>query len=462
MVFNTLSGRFLGLTIIFVVIAEVLIFVPAVSRFRVDYFENRLDLGQLAALALLATPDEAVSADLEQELLQTAEVLNVALQRDAVRELVLSSDMPKPVDETFKLLEMSSTMLMRDAVRTYFTTGNRVIRVVGRTRQGMEGIIEVTFYEAPLRDAMVDYGLRILYLSLAISIATAALLFFAVQRFIVRPIQRVIDHMTAYRDNPEDSSRIIQPGRGSRELVQAETALRDMQLRLTGALRQKERLAALGGAVAKISHDLRNMLTTAQLLADRIDSSSDPSVRRTAPKLVNSLARAISLCERTLTFGKVDEPAPEIVVFPLAPLVAEVLENERETAAAAGCVTVGMEVAEGLPVRADPDQLFRVLTNLVRNAAQAIEASGRAGSVRVSATETDGRTLIRVADTGPGLPPKARENLFLPFSGTARQGGTGLGLVIGAELVRGHGGRLTMDETGPDGTAFVVDLPAPK
>jgi signal transduction histidine kinase len=204
------------------------------------------------------------------------------------------------------------------------------------------------------------------------------------------------------------------------------------------------------------------MLTTAQLLADRIDSSSDPSVRRTAPKLVNSLARAISLCERTLTFGKVDEPAPEIVVFPLAPLVAEVLENERETAAAADCVIFGMEVPEGLPVRADPDQLFRVLTNLVRNAAQAIEASGLAGSVRVGAAETDGRTLIRVADTGPGLPPKARENLFQPFSGTARQGGTGLGLVIGAELVRGHGGRLTLDETGGEGTAFVVDLPAPK
>ncbi|HMQ91906.1 MAG TPA: HAMP domain-containing sensor histidine kinase [Amaricoccus sp.] len=461
MAFNTLSGRFLGLTIVFVVIAEVLIFVPSVSRFRVDYLETRLDLGQLAALALLATPDEAVSDDLEQELLQTAEVLNVALQRDEVRELVLSSAMPKSVDETFDLRGASATTLMRGAVKTYFTSGNRIIRVIGTTRQGMEGGIEVTLYEAPLRAAMVDYGLRILYLSLAISVATAALLFFAVRRFIVRPIQRVIDHMTAYRDNPEDSSRIIQPGRGSRELVEAETALRDMQLGLTGALRQKERLAALGGAVAKISHDLRNMLTTTQLLADRIESSSDPAVRRTAPKLVNSLARAISLCERTLTFGKVDEPAPEIVVFPLAPLVGEVLENERE-ASATGRVAFRAEIAGRLAARADPDQLFRVLTNLVRNAAQAIEASGRAGSVTVSAGEGDGRTRIRVADTGPGLPPKARENLFRPFSGGVRQGGTGLGLVIAAELVKGHGGSLTLDETAQEGTTFVVDIPAPK
>ncbi|MCB1404447.1 MAG: HAMP domain-containing histidine kinase, partial [Rhodobacteraceae bacterium] len=206
---------------------------------------------------------------------------------------------------------------------------------------------------------------------------------------------------------------------------------------------------------------LRNMLTTAQLLADRIESSSDPAVRRTAPKLVNSLARAISLCERTLTFGKVDEPAPEIVVFLLAPLVGEVLENERE-ASATGRVDFRAEIAGGLAARADPDQLFRVLTNLVRNAAQAIEASGRAGSVTVSAGEGDGRTRIRVADTGPGLPPKARENLFRPFSGGVRQGGTGLGLVIAAELVKGHGGSLTLDETAREGTTFVVDIPAPK
>ncbi|MCB1369833.1 MAG: sensor histidine kinase, partial [Rhodobacteraceae bacterium] len=67
-----------------------------------------------------------------------------------------------------------------------------------------------------------------------------------------------------------------------------------------------------------------------------------------------------------------------------------------------------------------------------------------------------------VADTGPGLPPKARENLFRPFSGGVRQGGTGLGLVIAAELVKGHGGSLTLDETAREGTTFVVDIPAPK
>ena len=146
--------------------------------------------------------------------------------------------------------------------------------------------VEITLHDAPLRNAMIDHGQRILWISGAISLATAALLFFAVQRLIVRPIARVVDHMTAYRDDPEDVSRIIAPVSGARELREAETALQELQLRLTAALRQKERLASLGGAVAKVSHDLRNMLTTAQLLADRLEASDDPGVRRTAPKLV--------------------------------------------------------------------------------------------------------------------------------------------------------------------------------
>ncbi len=459
MVFNTLSGRFLGLTIIFVMIAEVLIFVPSMARFRENYLQNRLDLSQLAALALLATTEDQVAPELEAELLETADVLNVALQRDEVRELVLSGEMPGPVEASFDISDPGAFTLMRDAMSVLVNPQDRIILVEGDTRQGMGGVIEITMHEAPLRQAMVDFGLRILYLSLAISVVTAGLLFFAVRRLIVKPMKRVVDHMSAYRDAPEDASRIIAPGRGALELRQAEIALHDLQVRLTGALKQKDRLAALGGAVAKISHDLRNMLTTAQLLADRMETSPDPKVKRTAPKLVGSLNRAINLCERTLAFGKAEEPAPELASVALRPLVAEVMENERAAAGDAGIVFEST-VAEGATVRADPEQLFRVLSNLVRNAAQAIASAQRPGTVRVSADREAGRTRITVCDTGPGLPPKARENLFKPFTGGARSGGTGLGLVIAAEIVRGHGGTLDLVETGPQGTTFAVSLPA--
>ena len=453
MVFNTLSGRFLGLTILFVVIAEVLIFVPSIARFRLDYLQNRLDLAQLAALALLATPDEMVAPDLEAELLDTAEVLNVVLRRDDVRELVLASQLPAPVVETFDIRDagVDDADARRPArlcrPRRPHHPGDRA------PSQSARSEIEVTLHEWPLRKAMIAYGLRILYLSLAISVATGALLFFAVQRFIVRPISRVVDHMTAYQDDPEDASRIIEPQGGARELVQAETALHDLQVRLTGALRQKERLAALGGAVAKISHDLRNLLTTAQILADRIDASTDPGVKRTAPKLLSSLSRAISLCERTLTFGRAEEPPPEPAVFPLAPLVEEVLAGER-LATPEACAGFVAEIPAELKVRADADQLFRVLSNLVRNAAQAIEAAGHNGRVTIAAREAAGQTEIRVADTGPGLPQKARDNLFQPFRGGVRQGGSGLGLVIAAELCAGTAARWRWSRPGRGGRSF--------
>jgi signal transduction histidine kinase len=457
-VFNSLSGRFLGLMIVFVIIAEVLIFVPSVARFRVDYLQGRLELAQLAALALLATPDASVTPELEAELLKTAGVYNVVLRRDEVRELVLQGEMPVTSVTSFDLVAPSVFETMRDGLRALLRDDDRVIRVIGQSERGLGSGIEITLPEQPLHEAVAAYGLRILYVSLAISLATAALLFMAVRTLIVRPIDRVVAHMMAYRDEPEDARRIIQPSEGARELVEAETALRELQLRLTAALRQKDRLAALGGAVAKVSHDLRNMLTTAQLLADRLETSADPAVRRTAPKLVGSIARAVSLCERTMTFGKAEEPAPNLAEIALAPLVEEVLEAERLATGVEG-VAFAAVVPPDLRVRADPDQLFRVLTNLARNAGQAIAAAGKPGEVRIEAARDGGTTTLLVSDTGPGLPPKARENLFQPFRGGARRGGAGLGLVIAAELVRGHGGTLTLAETGPTGTKFRITLP---
>lgn len=458
MVFNTLSGRFLGLTIIFVMIAEVLIFVPSVSRFRESYLQNQLEIAQLAAMALLATPNEVVSSDLEETLLETAQVYNVVLRRANVRQLILSGENVPRVERNYDLRDPDPTRLMRSALGVFVAEPHRTIRVTGNARRGEAGEVEIVMDENPMRVEMIAYGLRILYASLAISVGVASLLFLAVRRLMVRPMRRVVDHMIAYRDDPEDSRRIIKPMSGAAEILQAEIALRDMQLALTASLKQKERLAALGGAVAKISHDLRNILTTTQLLADRIERSADPAVKRAAPKLVNSLSRAITLCERTLTFGKAEEPEPESAEFALAGLVAEVVENEGE-AFGAGGVEILADVPADLRLRADADQLFRVLTNLVRNAAQAIEAVGRPGQVEIRARTQGDCVEIRVSDTGPGLPEKARENLFQPFRGGVRQGGAGLGLVIAAELVKGHGGKLELAETGPEGTVFRLKLP---
>jgi len=222
-------------------------------------------------------------------------------------------------------------------------------------------------------------------------------------------------------------------------------------------LRQKERLAQLGGAVAKISHDLRNILTTAQLFTDRIEGSADPMVARSAPKLVASISRAVHLCESTLTFGRAEEPPPRLTRFALRPLAEEVAE--AEALAPDGPIAGLVDVPASLTIRADAEQLYRVLGNLVRNARQAIEATGQGGTIEISGGETDADWWIRIGDSGPGLPPKAREHLFAAFQGGARKGGTGLGLAIAAELVRGHGGRLELSRSDADGTEFVIHLP---
>ena len=218
-----------------------------------------------------------------------------------------------------------------------------------------------------------------------------------------------------------------------------------------------ERLAQLGGAVAKISHDLRNILTSAQLFADRLEASADPMVARSAPKLVGSISRAVALCESTLKFGKAEEVAPAIRAIDLAALVSDVAEAEGLDED--GTVACLIEVPDGFHIMADAEQLYRVLSNLVRNARQAIEATGEGGTIEISASETADEWRIRVGDTGPGLPEKAREHLFEAFQGGARKGGTGLGLAIAAELLRGHGGRLELARSDAEGTEFLIHLP---
>ncbi|TCP40443.1 sensor histidine kinase [Rhodovulum marinum] len=457
MFLNSLSGRFLMLTILFVMLAEVLIFVPSVARFREDYLLSRLERAQIASLALLAT-DEMIGEDLEKELLANAGVYNVVLRRDQARELVLSSPIPEPVHESFDLRSAGPAELIADALRQLADPQPRVIRVIGEPVRGAGLLIEVTMGTESLRMAMIDYGLRILLLSAVISVLTALLLFLAVRRLLVTPIKRVVRAMQLYAEAPEDTRRIISPTARVRELHEAETTLQSLQNELTGALRQKERLAQLGSAVAKISHDLRNILTTAQLFADRMERSDDPGVNRAAPKIVGAISRAVNLCETTLAFGRAQEPPPRLERVQLAAIVNDVVDAER-LAAGEEEVSFAEDVPAGLTLRADPEQLHRVLTNLIRNARQAIAAAARPGEIGIRADEDEEAWTIHVTDTGPGLPPKAREHLFQPFQGGTRKGGTGLGLAISVELVRGHGGTLVLKRSDATGTEFEIRLP---
>ncbi|QAX30954.1 sensor histidine kinase [Leisingera sp. NJS204] len=453
---NTLSGRFLVLTTVFVMLAEILIFVPSIARFREDFLADRLQRAQIASLALLA--DDMLATELEAELLENAGVYNVVLRRDEIRQLMLASPIPQQITGTYDLRMAGAMTLIRDAVLRLSRPENEIIRVIGAPVRDAGILIEVTMETAPLRMAMIDYGVRILVLSAVISVFTALLLFVAVRIVLVKPIKSVVGYMQRYAAAPEDARGIIHPSSSVVELREAEEALMQLQTELTHALKQRERLAQLGGAVAKVSHDLRNILTSAQLFTDRIEMSEDPLVRRLAPKLVNSITRAVSLCEGTLAFGRAEEPSPTFAVVCLHEITADIAESEL-LAADSTLIEIVNAVPKPMMLRADSEQLFRIVMNLVRNARQAITATGKPGQIRVDAREEEDAWYITVADTGPGLPKKAQDNLFTPFQGGARKGGTGLGLAIAGELARGHGGSVVLKETSPDGTAFEICLP---
>lgn len=456
--FRSLSGRLLVLTIAVVMLVEVAIFVPSVARFRLDYLTERVVRAEIAAMSVLAAPDGMVSPALQAALLERTEALNIVLRQADSRTLILSRDDMAEVAATFDLRTVGTADLIADAMSRLLLGGNDIIRVVGAPASLPAEAIEITLNSAPLRQAMLDYGWRILRLSLIISTVTAVFIFLAVRRFVVSPLMRVIQNVKKFQENPEDPGRVIRPGSRVGEVAEAERALAAMQRDVLAALRERARLASLGEALAKVSHDLRNMLATGHLMADRLEMSRDPLVARTLPKLIGSLDRAISLCQRTLDYGRAEEAPPVLRQVRLRALAEEVIEG-LGLGAENGAVRCQLDIPPEHTVLADPDHLYRILANLIRNAAEALAAAGRAGDIHVTAATSEEGHVIRVRDTGPGMSAKAMENLFRPFRGGTRRGGAGLGLAIASELARAHGGRLELIASTTAGTEFALYLP---
>jgi signal transduction histidine kinase len=266
--------------------------------------------------------------------------------------------------------------------------------------------------------------------------------------------------MVAFRAEPENPSRIIAASARGDEIGTAERELAAMQSNLAALLAQKSHLAALGLAVSKINHDLRNLLTSAQLFSERLAKVSDPHVQRFAPQLMRALERAIAFCQSTLSYGRVQEAPPDRRMLALEPVV----ESVRETLGLDGSSRVRWidAVERGLMVDADPEQLFRILLNLARNALQALESretrDPARDQIRITGRREGAVVVIEVSDTGPGLSERARAHLFEAFQGSTRTGSAGLGLAIAAELVRAHGGEIRLVE-GTIGATFRLTIP---
>jgi signal transduction histidine kinase len=471
-----LPGKLLLLTSLFVMLAEILIFVPSLANFRVNWLTDRINAAHLAALAADAVPGGTVPSSLRMELLSTAQVKGIATKRMGQRRMVLPPDDEFHIDATYDLRSMAKNLfesiearvaLIADAMGAFVMPANWMMRVIGQPRAPgggavtsafayeVEDFVEILLPGAPLRAAMTQYALNILALSIIISIITAALVYMALSGLLVRPMMRLAQNMMHFGERPDDASRIIVPSSRNDEIGTTERELARMQTELVNLLQQKNRLAQLGLAVSKVNHDLRNMLATAQLMSDRLAALPDPAVQRLSPKLIASLDRAIAFCNETLQFGRAEEAAPRRSRFALLPLADEVgdglgLPRDR--------LIWHIELHDKLEVDADRDHLYRILNNLVRNAIQAIEATNaQAGSITLRAARNGNSVRIEVADDGPGVPEKALEHLFQAFKGGTRKGGSGLGLAIAAELVAAHGGRLRHEAAYP-GAIFVFEI----
>jgi signal transduction histidine kinase len=442
-----LSGKLLVLTILFVMIAEVLIYVPLVANFRVNWLDDRLASAYTAALVLDAAPSGMVPESLAKQILDSIGARAVAMKMGTRRRMLAVGDTPPPITHDFDMRNVKTFDSIVDAFMMMLDTRNDVMRVVGPAPMGGD-YIEIIMDEPPLRKALLRYSVDLLLISLLISGITATLVYLALHYMFVRPMRRITANMMAFRADPENPAYIIVSSPRADEIGVAERELAAMQSDLASMLHQKNRLAALGLAVSKINHDLRNLLGSAQLISDRLASLPDPGVQRFAPKLMRALERAIAFCQSTLSYGRLQEPPPERKPILLEPLVEEV--HETLGLGADAPIRWITAVERDLVVEADYDQLFRILLNLARNALQALESRaardpGR-DQIRITGRREGAVVVIEVSDTGPGFSDRARAHLFEAFQGSTRTGGTGLGLAIAAELVRAHGGDIRIVE----------------
>ncbi|MEN3931391.1 HAMP domain-containing sensor histidine kinase [Microvirga sp. W0021] len=454
-----LSGRLLILTILFATIAEILIYIPALSYYRRALLNDRISAAHIAALVMDVSSGKQLSPENEMEVLHGVGVKYLAFERNGVRNLLAEGTINPHISKVVDLRDSSWNEMLYGALDDLWGGKSGSSRIIGNA-PGMSSV-EIIIERRPLQRELIAFSKIFLGYSIFTSLVTAGLLYWALQWIIVAPVLRLSRSITHFAQSPEDTTRIIKiSGRGD-EIGLAEDALEKMERSLAEELRKKRHLAELGLAVSKINHELRNIFTTAQLLADRLENVPDDLVQRTVPRLVSVLDRAIAFCEATLAFGRVQEEEPKREVFP----VLDILNDSEELAGfpTGKEIRISIDVAKDIVVDADREQLTRVIANIMRNSFQALsEANVSQKEIKIMAAKAAQATSITIEDNGVGVPEIIRKNLFKPFqsskAGQAKNAGSGLGLAIAAEIIELHGGSIVLNEV-EQGASFTITIP---
>ncbi|MDB5541627.1 MAG: Sensor histidine kinase [Devosia sp.] len=459
--FSGLSVKIIATIIVVILAVEVAIYLPSAANFRYSWLNDRLRVGIVAARVLDAVPDAMnLPRTLTDRLLNSAGALAIVYRREGQSQLIELENVTMPTEAvTVDLRQHDPATLILGALETLLFGSNRTLRIVGEENGQPDRVIEVLTPEAPLRAELLVYSRNLFFLSLILAIITSAVLYVFVSRILIAPIRRLTGSMVDFSEAPENAALIVTPSNRKDEIGIMERELAAMESDIYSMLRQRRHLADLGLAVAKINHDLRNTLTSAQLLSDQVANVDDPKVQRLAPRLVLSIDKAIGFAQSVLDYGRQSATPPRPVPVDLHLLLDEAAFDAGLVGHPSIRWTNG--VPDAVSISADPDQFARIFDNLLKNAREAFESAGsriEAPYVEVTFNETDEWLTLSVSDNGPGLPPRARENLFVAFEGSARAGGTGLGLAIARELTEAHGGRLSFVDQ-PVGTRFDVTLP---
>jgi signal transduction histidine kinase len=459
-----LAARVLAVTIGFVLLAMSLFYVTRLTAHREMLLHGKISAVQTTVEAFGMAGPTPPPQDLSQRILNSVDVKWMAIETPTGRrEFVIAGGPPAGV-ESIIADDNSYPESMAATFHALFAAPRTVVKL-SAPAQASEPAIEFAFDETTLVQSLRRVSYNFLTISLTIAAVVTCVLWAALWRMVLQPVRRLTSNIIAFGESPQDASRVIAPtGRGN-EIGRAEAALAVMQGSLAHELAQGKRLAELGMAVARINHDLRNILSAAQLISDRLATIPDPLAQRLAPRLVATLDRAIQFCQSTLTYGASRELPPSRRRFDLSELVSQVVEAgtaEHEVA-----IDYNIDIPPRFCVYADPDHMLRVLENLSRNAAQALMAKGatdgRPKAIRFAAIRTDGLALVEISDTGPGFPPDQHDRIFEPFHKSTSDVGAGLGLAIAADLVTRNGGAITLAPAKADdfycGARFLIKLP---
>lgn len=453
---DSLPGQLLMVIVSLTAFGLVLVYFPAMAVHRLDWMEREVELAYRASLAADVAADAGGIADMTVDRLLGDQMIAVSFVRDGRNELVLYRGQVQGEQVQTDLRKASWLDHLVDTIDALWAPDGRLLRISAMPQGRPDESIDLIIFEQELKAELSAYSARLLAYFTGVAVLLGGVIYLAMFFLFVRPMRQLASAMMHFRDDPSDPTRRISPSGSRNEIGRAEDELARMQGEIYQALQQRERLAALGEAVAKINHDLRNVLASAQLVSDRLAMDSDERVRKMGERLVRAVDRGVRLCQATLEYGRAEDIPPQRKPVQIRDLVEEAAEDARMSE---GEVDWHNEIDAMIEVEADPDHAHRILLNLFRNAIQAMGSQDSPARLSASAQIQQGQLHIWVRDNGPGLPKKAQANLFKAFTASARKGGTGLGLTIARELARGHGGDLVLVKTGEEGTVFGVILP---